>query len=92
MARNAGPYGHWMLPLLQALHALSFAATHLGSMHFLARVAPAGRGATAQGDFAADMLTALQSATPLGRAADHLPLPTLPAQLARRRLALPAQH
>ncbi len=28
----------------------------------------------------------------LGRAADHLPLPTLPAQLARRRLALPAQH
>jgi PPP family 3-phenylpropionic acid transporter len=41
------------LPFLQGLHALSFAATHLGSMHFLARVAPAGRGATAQGDFAA---------------------------------------
>jgi PPP family 3-phenylpropionic acid transporter len=41
------------LPFLQGLHALSFAATHLGSMHFLARVGPAGRGATAQGDFAA---------------------------------------
>jgi PPP family 3-phenylpropionic acid transporter len=41
------------LPFLQGLHALSFAATHLGSMHFLGRVAPAGRGATAQGDFAA---------------------------------------
>jgi PPP family 3-phenylpropionic acid transporter len=40
------------LPFLQCLHALSFAATHLGSMHFLARIAPARRGATAQGDFA----------------------------------------
>jgi uncharacterized protein (DUF2236 family) len=28
----------------------------------------------------------------MGRAADHLSLPSLPAQLARRRLALPAQH
>jgi len=28
----------------------------------------------------------------MGRAADHLSLPTLPAQLARRRLALPAEH
>jgi len=28
----------------------------------------------------------------MGRAADHLTLPSLPAQLARRRLALPAQH
>ncbi|HEY2136229.1 MAG TPA: MFS transporter, partial [Xanthobacteraceae bacterium] len=42
-----------VLPFLQCLHALSFAATHLGSMHFLAQVAPARRGATAQGDFAA---------------------------------------
>jgi PPP family 3-phenylpropionic acid transporter len=41
------------LPFLQALHALSFAATHLGSMQFLARVAPEGRNATAQGDFVA---------------------------------------
>jgi len=42
-----------LLPLLQCLHALSFAATHLGAMQFLARVAPAGLGATVQGDFAA---------------------------------------
>src|SRR5262249_42597911 len=41
------------LPLLQGLHALSFAATHLGTMHYLAQVAPARRGATAQGDFVA---------------------------------------
>jgi PPP family 3-phenylpropionic acid transporter len=41
------------LPLLQVLHALSFGATHLGAMHFLARAVPAGRGATAQGDFVA---------------------------------------
>lgn len=42
-----------LLPLLQLLHALSFGATHLGSMHVLARVAPVGRNATAQGDFVA---------------------------------------
>jgi PPP family 3-phenylpropionic acid transporter len=41
------------LPLLQCLHALSFGATHIGAMQFLARVAPAGSGATVQGDFAA---------------------------------------
>ena len=37
------------LPLLQLLHALSFGATHLGALTFLARHAPAGQGATAQG-------------------------------------------
>jgi PPP family 3-phenylpropionic acid transporter len=41
------------LPLLQGLHALSFAATHLGTMHFLAQAASARRGATAQGDLVA---------------------------------------
>lgn len=41
------------LPMLQCLHALSFTSTHLGAMQFLARVAPPGLGATAQGDFAA---------------------------------------
>ena len=41
------------LPFLQCLHALSFAATHLGAMHYLAQAVPAGRGATAQGDFVA---------------------------------------
>jgi PPP family 3-phenylpropionic acid transporter len=42
-----------LLPALQCLHALSFTATHLGAMQFLARVVPTGLGATAQGDFAA---------------------------------------
>ncbi|HEY4773396.1 MAG TPA: MFS transporter [Xanthobacteraceae bacterium] len=42
-----------LLPALQCLHALSFGATHIGAMLVLARVAPAGLGATAQGDFAA---------------------------------------
>jgi PPP family 3-phenylpropionic acid transporter len=37
------------LPFLQLLHALSFGATHLGSLSFVARSAPAGQGATAQG-------------------------------------------
>jgi len=41
------------LPALQCLHALSFAATHLGTMHFLAQAAPPRAGATAQGDFVA---------------------------------------
>ena len=40
-----------LLPLLQGLHALSFAATHLGSTYFVARAAPEGLGATAQGYF-----------------------------------------
>lgn len=41
-----------VLPALQCLHALSFGATHLGSMQVLARLAGERRGATAQGDFA----------------------------------------
>jgi PPP family 3-phenylpropionic acid transporter len=41
-----------LLPMLQLLHALSFGATHLGSMQVLARHAPARQFATAQGDFA----------------------------------------
>ncbi len=41
------------LPPLQALHALSFGATHLGAMHLIGRAAPAGRSATTQGDFVA---------------------------------------
>ena len=42
-----------LLPALQCLHALSFGATHLGTMHVLARFAPRGQGAAAQGDFVA---------------------------------------
>jgi PPP family 3-phenylpropionic acid transporter len=38
-----------LLPVLQCLHALSFGATHLGALGFLARVAPAGSSARAQG-------------------------------------------
>ncbi len=37
------------LPVLQLLHALSFGATHLGALAFVARAAPAGMAATAQG-------------------------------------------
>ena len=37
------------LPGLQTLHALSFGATHLGALMFLAHHAPAGRASTAQG-------------------------------------------
>jgi MFS transporter, PPP family, 3-phenylpropionic acid transporter len=38
-----------LLMMLQCLHALSFGATHLGAVGFVARVAPAGLGASAQG-------------------------------------------
>jgi PPP family 3-phenylpropionic acid transporter len=38
-----------LLPALQCLHALSFGATHLGALGFVARAAPAQFGATAQG-------------------------------------------
>jgi PPP family 3-phenylpropionic acid transporter len=41
-----------LLPMLQCLHALSFAATHLGAMGYLNRAAPAGLAATAQGHYA----------------------------------------
>ena len=37
------------LPFLQVLHALSFGATHLGSLNLVAQRAGRGRGATAQG-------------------------------------------
>jgi PPP family 3-phenylpropionic acid transporter len=38
-----------LLPALQVLHALSFGATHLGAMGFLARAVPPVLAATAQG-------------------------------------------
>jgi PPP family 3-phenylpropionic acid transporter len=41
-----------LLPVLQILHALSFGATHLGTMGFLGRAAPEGSRAAAQGDVA----------------------------------------
>ncbi len=38
-----------LLPALQCLHALSFGATHLGALGFIARAAPAALAASAQG-------------------------------------------
>jgi PPP family 3-phenylpropionic acid transporter len=38
-----------VLPFLQLLHAASFGATHLGALGFVARHAPHGQSATAQG-------------------------------------------
>jgi MFS transporter, PPP family, 3-phenylpropionic acid transporter len=40
------------LPFLQGLHALSFGATHLGTIQFLTRTVPPRMAATAQGDLA----------------------------------------
>lgn len=40
-----------LLPLIQCLHGLSFGATHLGSIQFVARLAGDKRAAAAQGDF-----------------------------------------
>ena len=37
------------LPFLQLLHALSFGATHLGTLTYVARNTPHGQSATAQG-------------------------------------------
>ena len=48
-----------LLTALQLLHALSFGATHLGALMFLARYAPASQAATAQGYLA----TAVGAAT-----------------------------
>lgn len=39
--------------VLQALHALTFAAAHLGAMHFIARTVPAGHTASAQSLYSA---------------------------------------
>jgi PPP family 3-phenylpropionic acid transporter len=54
-----------LVPLLQCLHALSFGATHLGTMHFLARFTAGRQGATAQGDYAAVAATLFAGATGL---------------------------
>jgi MFS transporter, PPP family, 3-phenylpropionic acid transporter len=51
------------LPLLQLLHALSFGATHLGMLGFVAAKAPVGQGATAQGYLAVALGTTMAVAT-----------------------------
>lgn len=52
-----------VLPWLQVLHALSFGATHLGALMFLAHHAPAGQAATAQGHLAIATGLAMAAAT-----------------------------
>jgi PPP family 3-phenylpropionic acid transporter len=54
-----------LLPLLQCLHGLSFGATHLGTLAFVGRAAPAGLAATAQGYLAVSMGVAMAAATGL---------------------------
>jgi MFS transporter, PPP family, 3-phenylpropionic acid transporter len=41
------------LLVIQPLHALTFAATHLGAMHYLADAVPQAQAATAQSVFSA---------------------------------------
>jgi len=55
----------FVLPWLQLLHAASFGATHLGALGFVARHAPALRGATAQGYLAIALGVAMAAATAL---------------------------
>jgi MFS transporter, PPP family, 3-phenylpropionic acid transporter len=50
------------LPWLQLLHALSFGATHLGALGFVARHAPPGQAATAQGYLAIALGAAMAAA------------------------------
>ena len=54
-----------LLPLLQCLHGLSFGATHLGTLAFIGRAAPAGLAATAQGYLAVSIGVAMAAATGL---------------------------
>jgi MFS transporter, PPP family, 3-phenylpropionic acid transporter len=54
-----------LLPLLQCLHGLSFGATHLGTLAFIGRAAPAGLAATAQGYLAVSTGVAVAVATGL---------------------------
>jgi PPP family 3-phenylpropionic acid transporter len=48
-----------VLTVLQCLHAFSFGATHLGAVAFVARTAPAGLGASAQGYLAVALAPAM---------------------------------
>jgi len=43
----------WATALLQTLHAMSFGAAHLASIHFMTHAVPEDRAATAQGLYAA---------------------------------------
>ncbi len=50
---------------LQLLHALSFGATHLGTMMFLSQNAPEGNRAAAQGDVSTASSLAMAAASAL---------------------------
>jgi PPP family 3-phenylpropionic acid transporter len=52
-----------LLPVLQLLHALSFGATHLGALSFVARHAAPGQGARAQGYLAVAQGAVMAAAT-----------------------------
>jgi MFS transporter, PPP family, 3-phenylpropionic acid transporter len=52
-----------LLPAVQCLHGLSFGATHLGAIQFVARVGGGKRAAAAQGDFATMLAIANMAAT-----------------------------
>jgi PPP family 3-phenylpropionic acid transporter len=52
-----------LLPFVQCLHGLSFGATHLGSVQLVARAAPPGEAAAAQGDFGTILAIAGAAAT-----------------------------
>jgi PPP family 3-phenylpropionic acid transporter len=54
-----------LLVLLQGLHGLSFGATHLGTLAFIGRAAPAGLAATAQGYLAVSTGIAIAAGTGL---------------------------
>lgn len=54
-----------VLPFLQLLHAASFGATHLGALGFVARHAPPGQSATAQGYLSIAQGVAMAAATGL---------------------------
>lgn len=54
-----------LLPLLQCLHALSFGATHLGALAIVARAAPAGLAASAQGYLAVSIGVVMAASTGL---------------------------
>jgi PPP family 3-phenylpropionic acid transporter len=51
-----------LLLMLQCLHALSFGATHLGALGFVARAAPPGLGASAQGYLAVALALVMAAA------------------------------
>jgi PPP family 3-phenylpropionic acid transporter len=54
-----------LLVMLQCLHGLSFGATHLGTLGFIGRAAPAGLAATAQGYLAVSTGVAIAAGTGL---------------------------